>query len=480
MRLLSVLFAAGCVAASPSIDSVEYAPQIGNVLAPPGEALQLSVTAPVIGDQVYITVRNADPGEAIWLARGTEIGEGACHAALGGACLDVAGNLALQRILVADATGEATVPIGLPLSTPIGSQFAFQAIAARSGTDAVLSNPVEMTTMESLVEWTLTNNDTCDMHGAPIRANPTQIDELLVTRLDPPGTPFNVESISYSLDDSLPFCNAELAHWVYVFVDTDLVPDVNATPVDMLYVPSTTVTAATREVTMALNSVVQVQDGEHLFIAVQMESGGFMDDLCLNTCTDDTTPEATYWSGGSSPPFGWSPLPSPYGDLVVNASGTVSAFDIEWVCDDGFDDNGDGLVDCDDPACAGTPECFTCLVPDVDLGSLLGEEILVDDNTGAPQLHNPSCSTSLHQRAVRWVAPTDGVYVFDTNDSLLMDTTLTITDACGTQELACDDDSGPDLLSSITTTLVAGEEIMILVGGFSTQQGEFNLSIERL
>jgi hypothetical protein len=42
-----------------------------------------------------------------------------------------------------------------------------------------------------------------------------------------------------------------------------------------------------------------------------------------------------------------------------STSGTCTAAIGPELCRNGLDDNGDGLVDCSDPACAGTPACQT-------------------------------------------------------------------------------------------------------------------------
>ena len=76
-----------------------------------------------------------------------------------------------------------------------------------------------------------------------------------------------------------------------------------------------------------------------------------------------------------------------------------------------------------------------------------------------------------------WVAPSDGTFTFDTAGSSF-DTVLRLyADDCGT-ELACDDDGGPDLTSSITQSVSAGERLVIVVDAYSSySEGSHSLSI---
>lgn len=80
----------------------------------------------------------------------------------------------------------------------------------------------------------------------------------------------------------------------------------------------------------------------------------------------------------------------------------------------------------------------------------------------------------------RFVAPSAGLYSFDTNLSTgLTDTTMQLFSVCGGAELACDDDAGTGFLSQISYTAAAGEEILVRVAGWGTapQRGAGTLSI---
>jgi hypothetical protein len=77
---------------------------------------------------------------------------------------------------------------------------------------------------------------------------------------------------------------------------------------------------------------------------------------------------------------------------------------------------------------------------------------------------------------IRWTAPAAGNYRFDLSESDY-DTLLGITDACGTSELGCNDDCN-SLQSQLSLDLAADQTIMIIIGGYSGQVGNFVLDIE--
>jgi hypothetical protein len=77
---------------------------------------------------------------------------------------------------------------------------------------------------------------------------------------------------------------------------------------------------------------------------------------------------------------------------------------------------------------------------------------------------------------IRWTAPAAGSYRFDLSGSDY-DTVMGITDACGINELGCNDDC-TTLQSQLTLDLAADEVIMIIIGGYAGSTGNFVLSIE--
>lgn len=84
-------------------------------------------------------------------------------------------------------------------------------------------------------------------------------------------------------------------------------------------------------------------------------------------------------------------------------------------------------------------------------------------------------------RVIRFVAPVADTYRFDTNGSSF-DTVLSVRTAdCGAVELACDDDAGTGDASLVQVTLAAGQQVSVLVDGFSpAESGAFTLTVTQL
>src|SRR5204863_110569 len=74
-------------------------------------------------------------------------------------------------------------------------------------------------------------------------------------------------------------------------------------------------------------------------------------------------------------------------------------------------------------------------------------------------------------------APTAGSYTIDTLGSAF-DTLLYVRNGtCSGGELACNDDSNGTRQSQVTVELVAGQSIVVVVDGYGTASGSYNLNI---
>ena len=147
------------------------------------------------------------------------------------------------------------------------------------------------------------------------------------------------------------------------------------------------------------------------------------------------------------------------------------------VCDDGNTDSNDGCrADCleieYDVYCAEAP-ALTAGTP------------LTGDNTGAPNVHEATCSNSIFgsgpERLYTYTAPAAGRVRF-TLDQGNQDLALAVFDACGAPsamtELACSSVSDPEV---VEVPVTAGQTVTILVEGFSAgDAGPFTLSAELL
>ncbi len=138
-------------------------------------------------------------------------------------------------------------------------------------------------------------------------------------------------------------------------------------------------------------------------------------------------------------------------------------------CGDGVDNDGDGLVDCDDSDCDGEIECIEC--PAVDLGSTVGAGV-VADVAFDQALMSGSCGGAGAESTYGWSAPADGRYSFDTVGAY-RDTVLYALDGdCTGAELACSEDV-PGLgsgRSAFAVDLLAGQEIVVVVDSYSSSE----------
>ncbi len=102
---------------------------------------------------------------------------------------------------------------------------------------------------------------------------------------------------------------------------------------------------------------------------------------------------------------------------------------------------------------------------------------------GATTGDTPSCGGSnIVDVWYEYEAPCSGTLVATTSDADF-DTRLALWPDCpstGAQEITCDDDSGPGLLSLIEAQVIAGETYLIQVGGAGSADGEGTLEVECL
>ncbi|MBX2802931.1 MAG: hypothetical protein KTR31_34935 [Myxococcales bacterium] len=171
----------------------------------------------------------------------------------------------------------------------------------------------------------------------------------------------------------------------------------------------------------------------------------------------------------------------------LDDDGDVDCFDADCVgvgacleiCDNGIDDNKDFLIDCQDLlGCGKDPACQPTCPDTLAAGSL--PETLAGVTLGAFDELTPSCGYKLasgdHQ--IEYLAPETGDYVFDTVGSDYF-TLLSIVDACGGTEVACDSGSVNGLDSQVVQSLTAGQSVIVNVDGVFGG-GDFVLNVDRL
>jgi uncharacterized protein YkwD len=163
---------------------------------------------------------------------------------------------------------------------------------------------------------------------------------------------------------------------------------------------------------------------------------------------------------------------------------TLGVGQIENVCGDGRDDDGDGDTDCRDGDCAADPSCNGVRCPAEDLGSRL-PATASGTTRGASGLGLASCGRGgggAPEATFAWTAPAAGRYVFSTEGSAF-DTILYVREGgCSGPELACADDvvEGRVRHSRVEVALAARQSVAIVVDGFDDESGAFTLRIGAL
>lgn len=116
--------------------------------------------------------------------------------------------------------------------------------------------------------------------------------------------------------------------------------------------------------------------------------------------------------------------------------------------------------------------------PEADLGEAVGPGVARGSTEEAVTRLVASCAGGGgSHRTFAWTAPADGTYVFDTFGSGYDTALFLLEPGCGA-EVACNDDRG-GLQSFIERPMVAGQSVVIGVGGYLGDRGGFVLNIAR-
>lgn len=163
-------------------------------------------------------------------------------------------------------------------------------------------------------------------------------------------------------------------------------------------------------------------------------------------------------------------------------SATCPAATSEVVCSDGADDDGDGLIDCDDPDCSGDPACQASEC-DADDSVSCGDVIDGNNSESSNGVNQWSCVT--------W--PTSGgedIYSFSTNGggevivrleghSEDLDLFLTTGSGASCDEGACQEVSAEanTTAEEIVFNASSGTEYFIAVDGYDGAQSSYTLGV---
>lgn len=216
-------------------------------------------------------------------------------------------------------------------------------------------------------------------------------------------------------------------------------------------------------------------EDENWLIAVTSDHGGL--DYNHGCRTADCRNIPLYFAGASLPA---AALSAPSSHLDVHP--TVMAFlglpvedlDLDgtsWIateadCNNGLDDDGDGLADCEDRDCEDDETCWEC--PAHDLGTAVGTDLWtgIADRGG---FFEGSCGGAGWEQTFAWRAAEAGWYSLDTV-GVYSDTVLTVVDGdCGGAELACNDDV-TGVRSGLAVDLDAGQEVVAVVDAANPEE----------
>ncbi len=130
--------------------------------------------------------------------------------------------------------------------------------------------------------------------------------------------------------------------------------------------------------------------------------------------------------------------------------------------------------------CAGTldPACNDDCINAVQVFD--GANVSNNDNRGPDDAEAVCQPVSNNDVWFFYVASCTGPVMVDTIGSLFTpsnDTVLSVYGACGSPELACDDDAGPGLLSFLEFDAAVGQTYFIRVAGFLNNSGDISLNI---
>ncbi len=134
-----------------------------------------------------------------------------------------------------------------------------------------------------------------------------------------------------------------------------------------------------------------------------------------------------------------------------------------------------------DPTTGGSSsESGTVSCAETDLGNTVPTSVAFD-TTMASNDFVPSCQavSNTGDLTYSWTAPVAGTYFVTTSRTATnFDTVVTVLDGCEGAELACDDDAGVSTTSYVQVTLVADQEILIIVDGYNLNAGMGELYID--
>ena len=314
--------------------------------------------------------------------------------------------------------------------------------------------------------WTLRNDlEDCFIEN-PVYPGRSEWGHLGAARLAPVAATFSVESIDYVMatSEADAECADGLAHRVEVWSQADGAPQAEPTLHETIDVPASTAfgQGAYRAYSHDLSSALLLGEGEVLYVAVEL-AGGPQGVGCLMTCASTTEDGSNWWSNATAAPYSWEELIT-YdlpGNYEIRATGQQETSGLERTCDDGGDEDGDGLTDCEDPDCAAEAACVIC--EDFDLGSTTGAAAATGTTVDVQGDHVLGCAfeDAAGDQGWAWTAPGAGTWTFEVNADGAGTLAVAVFDSCGGTELDCAYKTFEE--ARVEVALDEGQEVLVVV-----------------
>ncbi len=166
------------------------------------------------------------------------------------------------------------------------------------------------------------------------------------------------------------------------------------------------------------------------------------------------------------------------GDYVLNVGIGPCGVQVQEICDDAQDNDGDNLADCDDPDCDADPLCAepegVCAdpIPIDSLDPIEGNNVPFADNLDG------GCQSNTGNEVVHVVAFNGDFTVCADTAGSDYDTVLYVRTTCDdvNAEVGCNDDA-IGLQSEVEFEAVAGQTYFLVVDAFGSGEGNYNLNL---
>ncbi|MFH1812515.1 MAG: hypothetical protein ABIJ09_27530 [Pseudomonadota bacterium] len=215
----------------------------------------------------------------------------------------------------------------LPVIVGLGCPAVELDVDAGRTADAGLVHDAAVDSGSSSGEW-LRNAPNADPPTL-LAPDPGEEGRWAAARLTPSVYPFEVDLVNYTVGDGEAgdvMCSGTLAHQLRLWVASSSAPPDDQTPALEFSIPTldpALLGHLGRSVGQVLDPPLVLEQGQHLFVAVQLP-GSYPDVLCVQVNpTGSYQGDRNYFSGATAAPYGWAQLDSLglTGSLLFTAHG---------------------------------------------------------------------------------------------------------------------------------------------------------------